>query len=35
VHVRGASHSPSLVEASSASIDATIAWIGIRPLATS
>ena len=34
VQVRGACQSPSL-EASSASIDAKIAWIGIRPLATS
>ena len=34
VQVRGACQSPSLIEASSASIDAKIAWIGIRPLAT-
>ena len=35
VRVVAACHAPSLMAASSASIDATIAWIGIRPVATS
>ena len=35
VQVREACQSPSLIEASSASRDAKIAWMGIRPLATS